>query len=177
MLHPVRARFAVALVAVLSGAAPTTAAERLAQAAPEPSAPPAAGSAFAAESFEARVAAFIERFYLSGEALSDDELNQLYAATVAYFGGGMWPRERVIADKRAYFKRWPRRQYRLLRETLRVAALAGRAKTYDVTFDYTFEVASADKVSRGRGRARLTLDLALEGGRITRETGDVIERW
>ncbi len=128
-------------------------------------------------SFEDRVASFINEFYLSGERRSDEDLERLYAARVDYFGKGRWLRARVIGDKRSYYARWSRRSYALLRDTLRVDRRPGPEKIYDVTFEYTFDVGGAARVSRGRGRALLTMDLSQDGGRITRETGEVIERW
>ncbi|MDX2158902.1 MAG: hypothetical protein SFW09_20555 [Hyphomicrobiaceae bacterium] len=128
-------------------------------------------------SFDDRVADFVARLYLSGEALTDEELSLLYASSVDYFDNRHWPRQRVLADKRAYYARWPRRGYRLIRETLRVTEQPGRPKVYDVRFDYTFDVASPGRSSRGRGTSHLTIDLSVEGGRITRETGTVTERW
>ena len=127
--------------------------------------------------FDERVAKFVSEFYLSGERRSDEDLERLYAATVDYFEKGRWSRARVIADKRAYYAKWTQRRYTMLRETLRVARRAGAEKVYDVDFEYTFDVGSPARTSRGRGRALLTMDLGQDGGRITRETGAVLERW
>lgn len=128
-------------------------------------------------SFDDRVARFVNEFYLSGEQRSDEDLERLYAARVDYFDKGRWSRERVIADKRAYYAKWTRRSYKMLRDTLRVERRAGLDKVYDVAFEYTFDVGSAARVSRGRGTALLTMDLGQDGGRITRETGTVLQRW
>ncbi|MGE0701187.1 MAG: hypothetical protein AB7O57_18980 [Hyphomicrobiaceae bacterium] len=127
--------------------------------------------------FEDRVASFLAEFYLSGERRTDEELERLYAPSVDYFDNRRWTRARVLADKRAYFDRWPRRSYRLLRDTLKVERRPGAEKIYDVSFLYEFSVASPTRVSRGRGRALLTMDLSQDGGRITRETGVVITRY
>jgi hypothetical protein len=131
----------------------------------------------AAIPFDERVARFVNEFYLSGEDRSSDELERLYATSVDYFDKGEWPRARVVADKRRYYSRWTRRSYRMLRETLQVERRAGPDKVYDVAFEYTFDVGSQSRTSRGRGRALLTMDLGQDGGRITRETGKVLERW
>jgi hypothetical protein len=128
-------------------------------------------------SFEDRVADFITEFYLSSERRTEEDLERLYAVRVDYFGKGRWSRARVIGDKRSYYARWQRRSYTLLRETLRVDPRPGADKVFDITFEYTFDVGSSSRVSRGLGRALLTMDLSQDGGRITRETGDVIERW
>jgi hypothetical protein len=128
-------------------------------------------------SFEDRVADFVTEFYLSSERRTEEDLQRLYAARVDYFGKGQWSRARVIGDKRSYYARWQRRTYSLLRETLRVDPRPGADKVFDITFEYTFDVGSSSRVSRGRGWALLTMDLSQDGGRITRETGDVLERW
>ena len=139
--------------------------------------PDAAPSSDQSISFDERVARFVNEFYLSGEQRSDEDLERLYAASVDYFDKGRWSRERVIADKRAYYAKWTRRTYNMLRETLRVERRGGLGKVYDVAFEYTFDVGSPARVSRGRGRALLTMDLGQDGGRITRETGTVLQRW
>ena len=127
--------------------------------------------------FEDRVASFVTEFYLSGEARTDADLERLYAERVDYFGSRRWSRSRVLADKRAYFAKWPSRRYELVRPSLAVVRRPGPEKVYDVAFEYTFDVRSAARTSRGRGRALLTMDLSQDGGRITRETGDVLARW
>jgi hypothetical protein len=144
---------------------------------PSAAAPDAAAKPGGGQSFEERVADFVVKFYLSGEALSEDELGQLYAPSVTYFGGGTWTRARVVADKLAYYARWHTRRYTLERQTLKVMRKPGSGKVYDVSFEYLFDVTSRDRTSRGRGNATLTLDLDLDGGRITRETGNVLARW
>lgn len=139
--------------------------------------PAADASASTDASFEDRVASFVAEFYLSGEERTDDDLQRLYATRVAYFGSGIVSRERVIADKRAYFARWPQRRYQLVRETLKVGRRPGGEKIYDVAFEYTFDVSSTVRTSRGRGVASLTMDLSRDGGRITSEGGKVLQRW
>jgi hypothetical protein len=126
--------------------------------------------------FEDRVAGFLTDFYLFGEDKADAELESIYAPVVDYFGKPGFKRSRVLADKRAYFARWPRRAFRLHRDTLVVVKRTDADRSYDVRFEYDFEVSSASRTSRGRGIAELTLDLALDGGRIVREGGRVLAR-
>lgn len=145
--------------------------------APAGSKPEVAAPAEAAGNFADRVANFVADFYLSGDERSEEDLERLYAMQVAYFGSGLIPRGRVIADKKAYFSRWPQRSYQLVRETLKVDRRPGSGKVYDVAFEYTFDVSSSAKTSRGRGVALLTMDLDQDGGRITREGGKVLQRW
>lgn len=154
---------------------------RLAQASPPVVLPPAESSVppppVLEPTFEDRVAVFVTAIYLSSDLKTNEDLELLYANRVAYFGKADWPLARVVADKSAYFARWPRRSYRLIRNTLRAERQEGEGRVYDVAFDYEFDVASARRVSRGRGRAALTIDLDNDGGRITRETGTVLARW
>lgn len=128
-------------------------------------------------SFEDRVAEFVQTYYLSGDTKSDDELRLIYADSVEYFDKRRLTKARVLADKRAYFAKWPQRKYVLMRDTLKVSRRAGPTGVYDVAFQYTFDVGSPARVSRGRGVAELTMDLSADGGRITREAGRVIARW
>lgn len=128
-------------------------------------------------SLEDKVAGFVQEFYLTGAERSRDELTLLYASTVEYFDSGRLARDRVLRDKKAYFAKWPKRDYKLIRDTLKAKWRPGRSKVLDVSFDYDFDVASIERRSRGRGRAALTLDLTLDGGRITREQGGILQRW
>ncbi len=128
-------------------------------------------------SLEDKLAGFVTNFYLTGETRSRSDLEELYADTVEYFESGQLSRARVLRDKQAYFTKWPRRTYTLLRDTLQAQWRPGIGKILDVTFDYEFDVASSARRSRGRGRSALTLDLTLDGGRITREQGAVTQRW
>ncbi len=125
---------------------------------------------------EGKIANFIQNFYLSGANLGPEEIRQLYAPKVHYFGDQALTPAEIIADKRNYYRRWPVRQYQLLRDTLRISSPEGQSRVYEVTFDYTFDVARGGETSKGKGRTHLTLDLQLEGGMITRETGTVLER-
>lgn len=139
--------------------------------------PPATTAPLVAEpTFEDRVAGFLTDFYLFGEDKTDAELEGIYAPVVDYFGKPGFNRTRVLADKRAYFSRWPRRTFRLHRETLAVVKRRDAERSYDVRFEYDFDVSKGARSSRGRGVAELTIDLAMEGGRIVREGGRVLAR-
>ncbi len=127
--------------------------------------------------FEQKVTRFIHELFLSGKRLSDDEMRRLYADRVRYFDDRTLSRRAVMADKRAYYSRWPERSYRLLRDTLRIVPRPEQARVYDVRFEYEFDLAGHGRRSRGRGVGFLTLDLTTEGGRVTRETGRVVARW
>lgn len=152
---------------------------RVAQAAAEtqqPADPDARAAGQDAVAFEERVARFVVNFYLAADGLSDEEIMKIYAPRVAYFDEQVRTREQIVVDKKAYFARWPKRTYRLERDTLKIARRGDGEKIYDVMFAYTFDLASGRRVSRGRGMTYLTLDLTGEG-RITRETGSVLQRW
>jgi hypothetical protein len=138
---------------------------------------PAASETDAATAFERKVSGFVYELFLSGKRLSDDEMRRLYADRVLYFDGRALSRRAVMADKRAFYARWPERSYRLLGDTLRIVPRRDQPRVYDVRFEYTFDVAGPGRRSRGRGVGFLTLDLATEDGRVTRETGRVLERW
>lgn len=131
----------------------------------------------APKTFDDKLAGFVTDFYLTGDPRSRSELEELYAAMVEYFESGRLARDRVLRDKQAYFTKWPKRDYKLIRETLKAQWRPGGSKVLDVTFEYVFDVASPARRARGRGRAELTLDLTLDGGRITREQGAVLQRW
>ncbi len=178
MMRPVvSALIAALLVPPLSLAAPWKAWSQTAPAdsqSPQNSATPQHDNSM---SFDDRIARFIVDFYLSGEQLAAEDLEQLYAERVTYFEKGLLPRAQIISDKQRYYARWTTRKYRMLRGTLRVERHPGAGKVFDIGFEYVFDVSSNARTSRGRGRALLTLDLVQDGGRITRETGTVIERW
>ena len=54
-----------------------------------------------------RVERFVAEYYLARDGFSDDQIRQLYAPRVQYFGKRNVSIERVVADKRAYYRRWP----------------------------------------------------------------------
>ncbi|MFV0296084.1 MAG: hypothetical protein ACK5JT_08190 [Hyphomicrobiaceae bacterium] len=149
----------------------------MASGSPDSSSSGADGPADQDASLKGRIVNFIESYYLSSEALSGEEILKLYGPRVRYFDGKVLSPRQIADDKRAYYKRWPDRKYRLLRDTVEVSSPPDQPRIYNVTFDYLFDVARKGRVSRGRGRAQLTLDMRLEGGVITRETGSVVQRW
>jgi len=123
-----------------------------------------------------RMVRFVDRFYLSGQDLSGEEIDTLYAPVVDYFGNTRKTLTEVKQDKIAYFKRWPDRLYELIPETLEIVRSDVDPDVIGVEFEYLFDVRSASRTSMGRGFTVLTLDFSTPGGRITRETGDVIDR-
>ena len=116
---------------------------------------------------------FIVGFYLTGEDLSAEEIAELYAPTVAYNGEAAKSRDDVVRDKLAYVKRWPRRRFEVVPDTIEVVRDSIGPKFVDVVFEYTFEVRSGKRVSRGRGAASLTLDFTSPHAQIVREDSKI----
>jgi hypothetical protein len=118
---------------------------------------------------------FVTDFYLANENLSAEHIDAIYAPTVQYFGSTT-SRRAVVREKLAYYRRWPDRQFTLDPDTLKIATAPSGPRIVDISFDYDFNVRSADRTSTGRGIARLTLDLSGNEGQIIREEGRVTVR-
>ena len=117
---------------------------------------------------------FIVGFYLTGEHLTANEIAELYAPTVAYNGEQAKSRDDVVRDKLAYVKKWPKRRFEVVPDTIEVVRDSIGPKFVDVVFEYTFEVRSGRRVSRGRGAASLTLDFTSPRAQIVREDSKVL---
>jgi hypothetical protein len=98
-----------------------------------------------------------------------------FAATVMYYGR---PRSKadVIADKRAYYAKWPQRRYTLAPASLRVEKSAATPGGMDLDFEYTYALSNSARQAQGRGRARLTVVRDGDDIAIVREEGEVIRR-
>jgi hypothetical protein len=98
----------------------------------------------------------------------------LFASRVNYYKRGVISREAMLVEKSNYYKRWPRRQYELISDSLRAAP--GPDNTVNITFRYLFEV-SNDKESRS-GIGFTTLGIERIDGRfsIVSEDGGVERR-
>ncbi|MCH9809138.1 MAG: hypothetical protein K0U74_15540 [Alphaproteobacteria bacterium] len=118
---------------------------------------------------------FVKSFYLSGNDLSRDELREIYARKVDYFGGKQVGLNKLVRDKLSYFRRWPNRSYTLDDETLAIWKVDDK-QLVGVWFEYDFEVYGARRRSTGRGESLLIVDFSVPGGRIVREQGKVIRR-
>jgi uncharacterized caspase-like protein len=118
----------------------------------------------------AEITRWVAEVYLPSGAGGVAEALQ-YEPEVAYYGKRV-ARDDVLADKRRYIARWPRRSYRLTTGTVRTAPAPGGG--HDVTFEYSFEVSDGKRASAGRGRTRLTLHSAGKGFVIAREEGEVL---
>ena len=123
----------------------------------------------------AAVQKFVSDFYLAGEDLEPEQIEAVYAPRVQYYGASA-SRATIVRDQQAYTRRWPERRYTLLDETLTITPKPNAPKTFDVSFDYDFDVRSKDRSSMGRGFARLTLDFSVPGGQIIAVEGRVTQR-
>lgn len=125
---------------------------------------------------QAQIERFVTNYYLSSEPFSKEQIEVLYAPRIHYFGKSDVAREEIIRDKLRYYARWPGRRYVLDPATLQIAEDPANPRILDIRFEYEFDVSGPSRTSSGRGIALLTLDLSVEGGRITRESGSVISR-
>ena len=125
---------------------------------------------------QAQIERFVTSYYLSSEPFSTEQIEVLYAPRIHYFGKSDVARAEVIRDKLRYYARWPSRRYVLDPATLQIAEDPANPRILDIRFEYEFDVSAQARSSGGRGVAVLTLDLSVEGGRITRETGSVLSR-
>lgn len=129
---------------------------------------------------EAAAAWFVVEQFLNG---SNDlrAVRRLYGETVAYFDQGEQRRDQVMADKRAYFSRWPKRIFTPDLGTLRTRTIAGPDGRQDgdveveVKVEVDFDVFGPNR--RANGRSEVVLRLAergdafivlAEGGRVLR---------
>jgi hypothetical protein len=125
---------------------------------------------------EARLAHFVENFYLSGEALDPTVIQTIYAPRVTYFGKDDTAVDVIAKDKEAYYERWPARTFTLLPNSLAIRQVGFDGALYDLSFIYDFRVAAVGRERSGRGYGRLLVDLTEGQGKIVRESGKVISR-
>lgn len=116
---------------------------------------------------------FIERYYLSSDALDKASLQRVYSDRVDYFGTRDLSVREVARAQERYNRQWPIRRFQLV-----PGSMAIRWKTPDVaevSFKYRFDVSAPNAgASTGRGRAQLTLDFSGQSAHIIGEDGDVL---
>ncbi len=120
-----------------------------------------------------RLVSFVIVDYL-GTGLPDHENKAaLYADTVDYYGRER-SRAAVMAEKRAYYKKWPTRQYDFIESSL--VPKPGANDAIEISFRYTFSV--FDGRRRATGTGATTLELVLQDDRfvISREAGRVLNQ-
>lgn len=151
--------------------APSTPLASLAAAAPEP----ATGGSSGHEQLLRRLGDFVVTDYLGHGRIDHQNRADIYAPRVIYFDKGEISRAQVMAEKQSYYRRWPKRTYELIPDTLR--AEVGADATFDITFRYTFEVGGGRDSRRGIAVARLGVAVVEGGFAILREAGDVEKRF
>ncbi|MEZ5844493.1 MAG: hypothetical protein R3D27_12290 [Hyphomicrobiaceae bacterium] len=141
----------------------------------DPPAPDTDGERERNAQFLRRLGEFVVRDYLGHGDPDHENTREMFAPQVVYFDKGTIARETVMREKQAYYRRWPKRSFELIRDTLRLDK--GGDGVLTVTFRYVFEV--TDGRQRRRGIAFATLGIVEQGGRfvIAREDGKVEKRF
>ena len=121
-----------------------------------------------------RIVNFVSIDYLGHGRLNHESRAALYAPQIVYFDKGTLSRDQVVADKRAYYARWPSRKYEMIENSL--TSKSGAGDSLDVSFRYQFEVSDGKRTVSGTGTT--TIGLVSRDGRflIVRETGQVDRR-
>jgi hypothetical protein len=118
--------------------------------------------------------AFVLEDYLGTGRSNHVNRSEIYAPRVTYYSRGRISRTAIMADKAAYYRRWPSRVYAYVPETLRIENAGDAGVT--VVFRHSFVVANS--AGRRSGIAVTRLGVTLDNGRfvIVRETGEVDRR-
>lgn len=119
----------------------------------------------------------LERILDRGGDLS--QLERHYARKLRYFDQGLVDRSVVLADKAAYFRRWPERRFSPDLETLTARAVPweGGDRAIEVEVEVDFDVAGPERRADGRTLVSVTLLPEGEDGfTVVAEGGRVISR-
>jgi hypothetical protein len=92
-------------------------------------------------------------------AVAIDYLQEKYSEQVSYFGTVL-PKQNVLADKKAFFQRWPVRNYSLVANSLRIACDTETACTSEGTMKWTV----TNPKATSQGSASFSLGWSLEAG-------------
>lgn len=127
------------------------------------------------DEFLRRLGQFVVVDYLGQGRANHENQPDIFAPRVVYFDKGEVPREVVMREKRAYYRKWPTRSFELIKDTLRLDKASDG--TLQITFRYVFDVTDGNQ--RRRGIALAELGIAESGGRlvIRRENGSVEKRF
>lgn len=117
---------------------------------------------------------FVVIEYLGHGRVDHRDRLELFAPRVNYYKKGVVSREALLADKAAYYRRWPQRRYELIKDSIQAAP--GRGDTIEMTFRYVFEVGNDKETRRGTGIARLGVTLTDDKFWIVSEDGEVERR-
>lgn len=112
----------------------------------------------------------VDAYMASGAGDNVAPAMSLYADQVDYFSQGVRPKSALYDDKRAYFVRWPRREYE---RTTDITTLSETGNIREVRFDYRYDIERPDKELWGT--AYTVLKLTKSGGQvlITGERGAI----
>ncbi len=116
------------------------------------------------------VRTFVIMEYLGHGRISHRDRPDLFAPQVRYYKKGLVTREAVLADKVAYYRRWPQRRYEVIEDSLGVSV--GNTHLINVSFRYTFEVSNGKATRRGTGVTRLEVARADGKFSIASEDGE-----
>ena len=146
-------------------------------AAPSSLAQPSAGPSVeeTREALRQRLMTFVTEDYLGNAREGHENFGDLFADRVDYYGKPGTLRARVLADKAAFYRRWPMRRYEIIPGSL--LPRPGPDDSVELTFRYTYEVSNGARSARGIGETTLGLILGEDGRyRIVKETGGVVRR-
>lgn len=126
---------------------------------------------------EAEAALFVLDKFLN-EANRLPDVTGFYGESVFYFDQGVQTREEVLADKRAYFDRWPSRKFGPDLSTLqtRVIESPDGRKDVEVRLEVDFEVEGREQSASGRSVVVVVVAKREGGFMILSEGGRVISR-
>lgn len=102
------------------------------------------------------------------------ELSAMYSDFVNFYGKVI-THEALMAEKRAFAKRWPLRNYIMDESTLSISCIS---QTCNATSVIQWEARSVERRAHSKGWARLSVELSFEGGRplVISEDGEVLRR-
>jgi hypothetical protein len=104
---------------------------------------------------DGRIAFFIEWKFFGSDNGARRLGPESYAETLDYYGKRAVPRDQVLKDKNKYYERWPNRRFALHRDTLQITERG--PGTYDVRFDFKFDVENETRQSVGSSTMSLGL--------------------
>lgn len=124
------------------------------------------------------ISRFLERGYLNGAIAKAAAYEDFYAARLErYWNKRDVPLSYVIADKKRFLRRWPRRRYDMIDGSLHMYRLLDQPGIYAVRFDYDFDVRRRGARRSGLGSSELLLRFDGQRMVILRETGRVMKRY
>lgn len=124
------------------------------------------------------ISLFLKQGYLNGSIAKAERYEDFYASRLEkYWNKRNVPLSYVIADKKRFLRRWPRRRYRIVKDSLLVYRLVDSPGVYAIRFDYDFDVRRRNARRSGLGSSELLLRFDGKKPVILRETGRVMKRY